>query len=378
MPDPSPQTITVIALETRNLDTTCYRGSAALADLARLSQADVFDQVLNPEGLQRELSMKHAAEAYAYAAADPDPKLPRAFPEVMLNVRDRKVVKAEKLGDGRVELTFDVGKILAARSVKVSRMDGNHRLVLAGGDGKDRPPLEAHAPFQLHIGLTPEQEASMFKDVNANQKGMNTSHLDVLRARLTPEEIELQQHPEIVFATKLANDVASPWNQKVHMGGSKQGLKAEGITTLVTLKALESGIKRMLSKSGYLKERDPEGQYGLIRSYWQAVAAVFPEAFESPREYLVAKNLGVNVFSALGAEVIDKCIIAGAVEIGNMVPFLEAAKPVVDWHKDSKDTAGMSGNRAINLLVGRMSKTLPRTAETYKDPAAAEKEQRAA
>ncbi len=367
------KTITLTALETRNLDTVCYRGSAPLADLARISQADVYDQIDNPEGLQRDLSMKHAADAYQYVAAAADPKLPRAYPEVVLNVRDTKAAKvvatAPDAGVRIVAITFDVKKILDAKTCKVSRVDGNHRLVYAGGDGKDRAPLDAHAPFQLHIGLTPEQEASIFKAVNANQKGMNTSHLDVLRARLTSEEIELQRHPEIVFATRLADDVVSPWHQKVHMGGSKDGLKEAGITTLVTLKALESGVRRMLTKSGYIAERDPDGQYGLIRSYWQAVAAVYPEAFEQPREYLVAKNLGVNVFSSLGAEVIDKCLIAGNVEIGHMVPFLEAAKPSVDWHKDSKDTAGMSGNRAIGLLVARMVKELPRTADTYKDPA---------
>ena len=44
----------------KNLDTVCYRGSGPLAYLALISQTDVFDQVSNPEGLQRDLSPKHA------------------------------------------------------------------------------------------------------------------------------------------------------------------------------------------------------------------------------------------------------------------------------------------------------------------------------
>ncbi|MBF6561227.1 MAG: hypothetical protein IVW56_13130 [Candidatus Binataceae bacterium] len=55
------QMVEMIVKEDRNLDTTCYRESAPLAHLALLSQPDVFDQVSNPEGLQRDLSPNHAS-----------------------------------------------------------------------------------------------------------------------------------------------------------------------------------------------------------------------------------------------------------------------------------------------------------------------------
>src|ERR1044072_8801136 len=151
-----PNTITLTALETKNLDTVCYRGSAPLADLARISQADVFDQEDNPDGLQRDLNRKHASDAYDYVARPADKELPRAYPEVILNVRDKHVLttETESLADGSrlVVLPFDVDKIMNARTVKVSRVDGNHRLVFAGGS-KDRDPLTAQAPFQIHDGL---------------------------------------------------------------------------------------------------------------------------------------------------------------------------------------------------------------------------------
>src|SRR3954447_7384746 len=89
--------IEVFAEQSANLDTICYRGSAALAHLAAISQADVFDQVTNPDGLQRDLSPKHAAEAYEYARRAPDKEFPRAFPEIVLNVRDKRVVELEAL-----------------------------------------------------------------------------------------------------------------------------------------------------------------------------------------------------------------------------------------------------------------------------------------
>ena len=82
----------------KNLDTVCFRGSAPLAHLALISQTDVFDQVNNPKGLQRDLSPKHASEAYEYVHRAKNQEYPRAFPEVVLNVRDRKVLKLEEDG----------------------------------------------------------------------------------------------------------------------------------------------------------------------------------------------------------------------------------------------------------------------------------------
>jgi DGQHR domain-containing protein len=369
-------TITIIAQEVKNLDTVCYIGSASIADLARISQADVFDQVDNPDGLQRELSLKHAYEAYQYVARDRSPELPRAYPDLALNVRDKKVIERETVfenGDLHVvRLTFDVEKIHAARTVKVSRMDGNHRLVFAGGDGKEREPLGAAVPFQLHIGLTRAQETSLFSDINANQKGLNTSHLAILRSRITPEEQELLEHPARVFAHRLNDDVSSPWHGLVHLGGPRFYRDAEGKRhpypyRPVTFIALEHGVQRVLRKSQYLHERDFDGQYGMLRNYWQAVKAVFPEAWESPKDYLVLKNIGVQAFGLLGATVIDRCSVTGNVDVGHMVPFLQAAKPEVDWHKDSKDVAGMSGNRAALLLSAAMAKNLPKTADEYID-----------
>ncbi len=380
----APNTIELIALETKNLDTVCYRGSAPLAQLTRISHADIFDQDLNPEGLQRDLSKKHAAEAYAYVARDKDPKLPRAYPEVILNVRDKAVVKREVYretlddkGVKLIQLTVDLDKIDKAKTVKISRLDGNHRLFFGAGDGKEREPLDAEVPFQIHVGLTRDQEAGLFGTINSEQKGLNTSHLAVIDTRVTPEDVELLKRPERVFARRLASDAASPWNGLVHMGGSKAGAKEAGAYRPVNFIALEHGVQRILRKSQYMGELSPDVQYALIRSFWQATKAVFPEAFDSPKQYLVLKNLGVATFSQLAATVIDRCLIASNVDTDYMVPFLQAAKAQVNWHVDSPDAAGMSGNRAVLLLAGKMTGKLPKTADTTVDPVKAEQEERA-
>src|SRR5271166_134768 len=189
------QRVEMIVQETKNLDTTCYRGEAPLAHLAMVSQADIYDQVSNPDGLQRDLSPKHASDAYEYVHQGRRAGYPRAFPEVVLNARDRKAIDLEPI-EGLPEsaakqfrLTFDRSKMPPGK-VSVSRVDGNHRLHYAEGDDR-RDPLLEHAPFQIHIGLDRAQERALFVDINANQKGLNSSHLATMQSKLTPEELEI-------------------------------------------------------------------------------------------------------------------------------------------------------------------------------------------
>lgn len=367
-------TVTVVAVKSQNIDTECWRGDAVLSDLTLISQADVFDQVSNPSGLQRDLSPKHSADAYKYVSRPADEAMPRAYPEVMLNVRDESVISVEPITTGRqrsveaVKITFDLNAIQAkveAQQVAVSRMDGNHRLFYGAGDGKERTPVSAVVPFQLHIGLTPDQETNTFVDVNANQKGLNSSHLHVMRSRLTPEEQELLNQPERVFARKLTDDEASPWHNLVHMGGSKAGSREEGVTRPVTFVTLESGVKRILSKSQYLDDLpNPEAKYRIIRNFWNAVAQVFEEEWAKPKDYLLLKNIGVLSFSIFGATVIDKAIARNskpAITVDGLKEYVSQIKETYDWHREAvgdRALAGYSGNKAALIISGTLAAEL--------------------
>lgn len=366
--------LVLVAEDSPNLDTRCFRGSAPLAWLAAISQADIFDQDLNPEGLQRDLSPKHAAEAYDYVRRPADPRLPRAFPEVVLNVRDPEAVHASTRSTGRgrgkldvVDLTFDLEYIrrqAADGNVVVSRVDGNHRLWYAAGDARRQPVLTV-APYQLHLGLTREQEESLFVDINANQKGLNSSHLAILRSRLTPEELELERNPHRVFARRLALDAQSPWHRLVHMGGSREGAKAAGVTRPVTFISLEQGTRRLLTKSQYVHDlTQADAQYQLIRRYWQAVREVYEQEWDHSREYLVLKNMGVLAFSILGGTVIDRCMARGQVMKDDMSELIRRTRGTWDWSRkadpsgDPPGVSGLSGNRAALIIAGRMSEAL--------------------
>src|SRR2546426_9526310 len=134
--------VELTAYKSKNLDTVCFRGSAPLAHLAMISQPDIFDQVTNPKGLQRDLSPKHASDAYEYVQRSRNKEYPRAFPEIVLNVRDKRLLKIEETdGNQIVKLQFNISDMNSDK-VYVSRVDGNHRLYYGSGDDR-RDPLHA-------------------------------------------------------------------------------------------------------------------------------------------------------------------------------------------------------------------------------------------
>jgi DGQHR domain-containing protein len=366
----------LIAEESPNLDTICYRGSAPLAHLALVSQPDVFDQETNPEGLQRDLSPKHASEAYEYAHRNAVPARPRAFPEVVLNVRDKSAVRVEQIdpgpdGNRHVRLRFNRAK--ENGKVVVSRVDGNHRLFYAAGDER-RNPLLAKVPFQIHIGLTRDQERSLFVDINANQKGLNTSHLAIMQSKLTPEELEMRDHLDRWIAHKLVEDPASPWHGMIHLGGSKKGSRVQGLKRPINFASLQGGMVRTLRKSQYVHDlTDPQAQYALVRNYWNAVKRVFAEEWANQKDFLLLKNIGVWSMSIFGGTVIDRCMAKGDVSIETMARYLEQARGRWDWRRlgsaaerSDNSVDGMSGHRAALVVAAEMAKEL--SDETGENP----------
>ncbi len=353
----------------KNLDTICYRGSAPLAHLALISQSDVFDQVANPNGLQRDLSPKHASDAYEYASREKDPDYPRAYPEVVLNVRDKKILgivpqssqSTDSGANGDVRLTFDLGALQASK-VYVSRVDGNHRLYYAAGDERQRDPILVEVPFQIHVGLTREQERSLFVDINSNQKGLNTSHLAIMKGRLTPEEEEVRDHLDRWIARKLSEDPQSPWHGLIHLGGSKKGSRAQGLTRLVNFASVQGGTQKLISKSQYLHDlNDPEVKYIIIRNYWSAVQTVFATEWADAKNHLLLKNVGVWSLSFLGAAIIDRCIPRMQYTVKDMAAHLQRCQGAFDWRKDAtgpKAVSGMSGNQAALIIAGEMAQEL--------------------
>ncbi|MFC2167765.1 DGQHR domain-containing protein [Acidobacteriota bacterium] len=339
--------IEMLVLKEKVLGVDVYRGHARLCDLANISEADIFDQNSNPTGTQRDLSPKHARDAYTYIK---DTEL-AFWPEVFLCVREKKVIsfEASKSIPQIGYLRIDSKLIKNSNIICISRVDGNHRLHFAGGNIDGFPAITRIVSFCLAYKLEMEEEIILFRDINNNQRRMNTSHLDNIETKLTPLEKQKRTDPPLFIAKKLGKDKKSPLFEKIYEGGVKPGYFT------IPLRSLKTGIQYMLSQPSKLTElKNPDAQYAVIKNYFFAVEIWQSEAWKEPYKYLVLRGAGLWGICFIGAAVIDKTLANGKFSKTEMLKILKSGAKW-DWSKNG-DFSGLSGRggamKIRDLVVG--------------------------
>ena len=323
------------------------RGFAALSDLARISRADVFDEKLNPLGTQRDLSPKHAREAYAYAR-----NTERGYwPEVFLCLRDAEFATYVARTKHSGTLEIDDEKIVASESIVISRVDGNHRLYLADGRVEGTPAIDRTVSFCLAMSLNLHEEISIFRDINNNQRKMDTSHLDKIELRLRSEEDVRTTNPALYIANRLAGDEDSPIRGFVYLGGRRPP------GTFIPLRALTTGVEYMMSRQNGLTALGSfDAQLRLIKNYFCALKNWIPGAWEQPKDYLLLRGAGLWGSCFLGAEVIDRVLASKKFDIESMEIVLRSGR---NWNwSRSGDFQGLSGRGGAVKISSRIIKEL--------------------
>jgi DGQHR domain-containing protein len=330
------------------LGVSVYRGYASIADLASISKADVYDQVSNPLGTQRDLSGKHAREAYQYVKE----KKFAFWPEVFLCERKKKVVTFVplKAGSSFGELHIDLDVAQKERVIAISRVDGNHRLNYADGKNPKYPAIHKTVSFCMAYNLTREQEISLFRDINDNQKRMNTNHLAKVQVRLTPEEKLKQKDPVLYIAHKLGDDPKSPLYNRINYGSKK----SEDLD--IPLGTLRTGIEYMLSRTKELQLHDADGQYKEIRNYFTAVKKWQPNAWVKSKEYLMMRGVGLWAICFIGAYVIDRVLLAQKFSADDMLAILASSKKKWNWSTTGQ-FKGFSGRGGAVQITKKVVKT---------------------
>lgn len=353
MPTPKKQIIKCPVVRGKVLGVKVYRGYQKLYNLSKISNADIYDSKKNPKGTQRDLSPKHAKEAYEYVK-----NTSMGFwPEVFLCARNSKILTYKPLSDQYPDvgiLEIDVDKISGASEISISRVDGNHRLHFGDGKEKGYSAIEEDVSFCIAYGLTREEEIKLFKDINKNQKPMNTSHLDGIEIRLTPEEELKRRQPELYIAQKLSKDRTSPLYGRIFEGGKKP------VGVDIPLRAIKSGIQYLLSHSSQLPRiDDAEAQYKIISNYFDAVKSWIPKAWSTPKDYIVLRGAGLWAICFLGAQVIDRALLNSKFDTKSLLEILQSGK---DWDWTNKGTfKGMSGVGGAQEISNKVARHLKDT-----------------
>ena len=141
----------------------------------------------------------------------------------------------------------------------------------------------------------------MFRDINDNQMGMNTSHLQNITARLLGDKALKVQKPALYIVQKLIKEKSSRLKGLVHEGGKAQ---KRAVLTGLTIANLTSSVSDMLARSAKLPQfPDADAQYKVIENYWVAVKRWLPKAWTNPKNYLIFKGVGLYAISYVGIEV---------------------------------------------------------------------------
>lgn len=359
----------------RDIDLLAVRGFAPLDALAAVSAPDVFDDEVNPTGTQRDLKTDHADASFRYATRPSEGRGTnvRAFPEIILNVRDMLVVEVSDwvtgetldfdshsvgsdIPTGPVRLSVDLEAIEFPKSTidpEVSRVDGNHRLYgpdahlesLDTGEGNRSDSITMpEVPFMIFLNLTLDEELKLFNDLNGQHMGMEPSLIVTQTVRLGPEDAKLD--PKRLPAW-IAFELTRPghaFEGIVFVGGSRRGAREAGRKLRLTLSALRGAVALMIRQSHDLRETlrgQPEAILAVIDNYWTAIGETFPEAWSNKRDFILLQSIGLNGFAEYGASVIDRA--EGNVSVDYFRQVLEGIKSEITLDRKAEIFVGRAG-----------------------------------
>jgi len=369
-----------------NLNLLSFRGFARLDALSCASAPDVYDQVRNPSGTQRDLNAKHARDCFDYSmgAVETDPTdYPYAFPEVLFNVRDTNVVEVYDLDDPETTLDIDsfseppisgmVGIRIKLDEIEfpkrligpqISRVDGNHRLQEAGAmisraaeDGEDIDAEFPVIPFSMLISLDTKPEARLFRDINGTPIKMETAHLDTIQIKTVSDELIKADNLPLWLANQLAKS-GFAFHNKVFYGGSKAGVKEQlGGLPPLNINSLKVTIKAQLGAAPAASTRfegKPDLLLELLNRYWTAVALVWPEAWANKRDFILLQAIGLGGFARLGGMLLDRSLAVKDVSEAYFARTLEVVSERVPLERDNPRWSGVAGAGGQAAVAGAL------------------------
>lgn len=365
-----------ICLVGKNLNLLEFRGFATLDALACASAPDVYDMIKNPQGTQRDLKPKHARDCFDYAmesAALEPTEQPRAFPEVLINVRDTNVVELYNVDDPSETIDLDsfseipdnpvVGVRIRLTEIEfpkkligpqISRVDGNHRLHKAGtlltvsaDEGEELDYDFPVIPFAMLVALETTPEARLFRDINGTPIKMETAHLDTIEIKTGDEKALTDKNLPLWLADRLAQPTRA-FHNKIFYGGSSEGVKTElGSIPPLKINSLRTTVKLQLAlapvSAGRFVPKNPDMLLELMNRYWKAVAAVWPEAWANKRDYILLQSIGLTGFARLGGVLMDRGLALKDVSEEYFISTLKVVREVVPLDREDPRWAGVAG-----------------------------------
>ena len=324
MKEPSNKTIKINVLQGKSGSHLCLIGFCDADTLYELSFVDVLDEDTKL-GYQRPLNRAHSLDFKKYITLPGSSTPPLTFnlrPELSHNW---SLTKSE----AEVVLEVNEGEKV------LSQVDCQHRIGFMAGQS-------VMLPFMTYVGLTIEEEMSVFNTINSKSKGLSGSLIDFHDTRLV-SNIESTK-PELVIALRLNDDERSPWFKQLDLGGQN----TSGMQRRASLRTMQRAVKKFLSKSKILESMSLSETYTVILSAWSALSELLDIHWSNPRRNMLNKGIGVYSIMLLFAEMYRERDFLEATEWSKHF-FIELADFVndFDW-SNSGPLKGLGGEAGVN------------------------------
>ncbi|MCK9554969.1 DGQHR domain-containing protein [bacterium] len=349
------------------LGVQCYRGFAPLSILSKMSQADEYHQNNNPNGTQRNLKPKHAREAYEFAKNNYK-KENSLWPEIILNIRIKDTIRIKdqarakgpkdaNLSFVKIQINWDkLNEYKKNNKIAISRVDGNHRLYFAGGEIRPKTYTElreVYSPFCIIENIAIENERSIFRTINAEQKKLDVSHLLRIEQQLTPDDVLWTNNKALWIVTKLGNDGKSPFCGQIHKGGKK----TKGETYLIKQKSLLDGVRQLLRNfPQHASINNKDTLFSAVVNYFNAVHELWPSEWMDSRNYKLMTNTGMQTLGIIGGKLMSELLTTKSLKKEGFQMKLSKVKRQIKncWDSKGDFTAGKSGRPGAQKIADEM------------------------
>lgn len=226
----------------------------------------------------------------------------------------------------------------------VSIVDGQHRTGGLFWAWERLADFNPDVPVMLYFGLRYADEATLFDDINTNQRKLPKALIEATKVHMEAgEPSHAQTIREVAFA--LAQDGDSPWFGQVNMTGARDPEKPvsyEGIRR-ATGNMLQEKLIGRLDRQGLALDK-------VAKKYWELVArACAPAWQERPRfirnddgtteevaiKYRLKDLAGVASVSRVGFDIINTALDQSRTDedFWSAVASMVSKLGVIDWEK---------------------------------------------
>jgi DGQHR domain-containing protein len=365
--------MTVRAIEIKQGEARLFLTALPPSTIDAIAAVDVYrqEQPANKRGYQRHLNSQHVSAVAAYVAREHVPDRPLFPTAVLVSSRKQLHFEPDRQVPGEGTLSLPEGGELFI-------VDGQHRLAgvksAVESDGRNaQTAWNTPLPVVVMDNCSKVVEVEQFVTINDRQKRTPTDLALQLYSDLADkvpgfhsvmvETGELWKVRGVKVAQTLAYREGQPWcGRLVSPNERSKGDRFLRMTSFI------QSLRPALSPPNYellvdSLDNELDGLADCLGAYWNALADMFPEAFEKPREYVLQKTPGMFPLHRLFPLMFHRASRKGkpSRETFRMVlgPLAALEQGAYFWHRQNADGAVQYGSqRGFRLLYERLAELL--------------------